>query len=122
MYLFASIYFQPPSFYINPEELDSVENGGVAVLTGKKVDLLNKIMETEERKPFLSLHNFIQYINKIILNKSEVFRPEVIILTDLQALCVMMSKPGKQKLFMSYTYFFIGDSHGCERKHSKTGR
>uniref|UniRef100_I3K500 Apoptosis-inducing factor 1, mitochondrial n=1 Tax=Oreochromis niloticus TaxID=8128 RepID=I3K500_ORENI len=32
-----SIYFQPPSFYINPEELDSVENGGVAVLTGKKV-------------------------------------------------------------------------------------
>lgn len=36
-YLFASIYFQPPSFYIKPEELDSAENGGVAVLTGKKV-------------------------------------------------------------------------------------
>ncbi|KAM7374117.1 hypothetical protein PAMP_006794 [Pampus punctatissimus] len=32
-----SIYFQPPSFYINPEELESTENGGVAVLTGKKV-------------------------------------------------------------------------------------
>lgn len=32
-----SIYFQPPSFYINPEELDSAENGGVAVLIGKKV-------------------------------------------------------------------------------------
>ncbi|KAM8742341.1 apoptosis-inducing factor 1, mitochondrial isoform 3-T3 [Acanthopagrus schlegelii] len=32
-----SIYFQPASFYINPEELDSAENGGVAVLTGKKV-------------------------------------------------------------------------------------
>ncbi|XP_078142847.1 apoptosis-inducing factor 1, mitochondrial isoform X5 [Centroberyx gerrardi] len=32
-----SIYFQPPSFYISPEELDSAENGGVAVLTGKKV-------------------------------------------------------------------------------------
>ncbi|KAK2828440.1 hypothetical protein Q5P01_019474 [Channa striata] len=32
-----SIYFQPPSFYINPEELDSAENGGVAVFTGKKV-------------------------------------------------------------------------------------
>uniref|UniRef100_A0A672ZE00 Apoptosis-inducing factor 1, mitochondrial n=1 Tax=Sphaeramia orbicularis TaxID=375764 RepID=A0A672ZE00_9TELE len=32
-----SIYFQPPSFYINPEELNSAENGGVAVLTGKKV-------------------------------------------------------------------------------------
>ncbi|GAA6235918.1 apoptosis-inducing factor 1, mitochondrial isoform X2 [Lates japonicus] len=32
-----SIYFQPPSFYINPEDLDSAENGGVAVLTGKKV-------------------------------------------------------------------------------------
>lgn len=114
MYLFASIYFQPSSFYINPEELDSVENGGVAVLTGKKVDLWFS---------FLSLHNFIQYMDKIILNKSEVFRPEVIILTDLQALCVMMSKPGKQKLFMRYTYFFfIGGSHGCERKQSKTGR
>nr|XP_043884768.1 apoptosis-inducing factor 1, mitochondrial isoform X8 [Solea senegalensis] len=32
-----SIFFQPPSFYIQPEELDSAENGGVAVLTGKKV-------------------------------------------------------------------------------------
>ncbi|KAM9788194.1 apoptosis-inducing factor 1, mitochondrial [Neosynchiropus ocellatus] len=32
-----SIYFQPPSFYINPEELAGAENGGVAVLTGKKV-------------------------------------------------------------------------------------
>lgn len=32
-----SIYFQPPSFYINPEELDKAENGGVAVLLSKKV-------------------------------------------------------------------------------------
>lgn len=32
-----SIYFQPPSFYINAEELDGAENGGVAVLSGKKV-------------------------------------------------------------------------------------
>ncbi|XP_041657869.1 apoptosis-inducing factor 1, mitochondrial isoform X3 [Cheilinus undulatus] len=32
-----SIYFQPASFYIKPEELESAENGGVAVLTGKKV-------------------------------------------------------------------------------------
>uniref|UniRef100_A0A8D3CLQ8 Apoptosis-inducing factor 1, mitochondrial n=1 Tax=Scophthalmus maximus TaxID=52904 RepID=A0A8D3CLQ8_SCOMX len=32
-----SIYFQPPSFYIPAEELESAENGGVAVLTGKKV-------------------------------------------------------------------------------------
>lgn len=32
-----SIYFQPPSFYINPDELESTENGGVAVLTGRKV-------------------------------------------------------------------------------------
>uniref|UniRef100_A0A674MMA6 Apoptosis-inducing factor 1, mitochondrial n=1 Tax=Takifugu rubripes TaxID=31033 RepID=A0A674MMA6_TAKRU len=32
-----SIYFQPASFYISAEELDSAENGGVAVLTGKKV-------------------------------------------------------------------------------------
>ncbi|XP_029132508.1 apoptosis-inducing factor 1, mitochondrial isoform X4 [Labrus bergylta] len=32
-----SIYFQPASFYINPEELEGTENGGVAVLTGRKV-------------------------------------------------------------------------------------
>ncbi|KAB5522749.1 hypothetical protein PHYPO_G00163010 [Pangasianodon hypophthalmus] len=32
-----SIYFQPPSFYVNPSELEMVENGGVAVLMGKKV-------------------------------------------------------------------------------------
>jgi len=32
-----SIYFQPRSFYIGPEDLTSAENGGVAVLTGKKV-------------------------------------------------------------------------------------
>ncbi|KAG7274145.1 hypothetical protein CRUP_011480, partial [Coryphaenoides rupestris] len=32
-----SIYFQPPSFYISPEELAVAEKGGVAVLTGKKV-------------------------------------------------------------------------------------
>nr|XP_046266977.1 apoptosis-inducing factor 1, mitochondrial isoform X2 [Scatophagus argus] len=32
-----SIYFQPASFYITPEELNSAENGGVAVLTSKKV-------------------------------------------------------------------------------------
>lgn len=39
LYLFGSIYFQPASFYISPEELESAENGGVAVLTGKKVGL-----------------------------------------------------------------------------------
>ncbi|XP_055499895.1 apoptosis-inducing factor 1, mitochondrial isoform X8 [Leucoraja erinacea] len=32
-----SIYFQPPSFYVSPQELSFVENGGVAVLTRKKV-------------------------------------------------------------------------------------
>ncbi|XP_049322689.1 apoptosis-inducing factor 1, mitochondrial isoform X1 [Astyanax mexicanus] len=32
-----SIYFQPSSFYVSPTELESVENGGVAVLTGRKV-------------------------------------------------------------------------------------
>ncbi|KAE8287897.1 Apoptosis-inducing factor 1, mitochondrial [Larimichthys crocea] len=32
-----SIYFQPASFYITADELNSAENGGVAVLTGKKV-------------------------------------------------------------------------------------
>ncbi|KAG8447698.1 hypothetical protein GDO86_014990 [Hymenochirus boettgeri] len=32
-----SIFFQPSSFYVPPEQLMSVENGGVAVLTGRKV-------------------------------------------------------------------------------------
>ncbi|KAG7484213.1 hypothetical protein MATL_G00046930 [Megalops atlanticus] len=32
-----SIYFQPPSFYVSPQDLPKVENGGVAVLTGKRV-------------------------------------------------------------------------------------
>ncbi|CAL8401790.1 unnamed protein product [Boreogadus saida] len=32
-----SIYFQPPSFYISPAELAVAPNGGVAVLTGRKV-------------------------------------------------------------------------------------
>ncbi|XP_015482282.2 apoptosis-inducing factor 1, mitochondrial, partial [Parus major] len=32
-----SIYFQPPSFYVPVQDLSSVENGGVAVLPGKKV-------------------------------------------------------------------------------------
>uniref|UniRef100_A0A3P9Q985 Apoptosis inducing factor mitochondrion associated 1 n=1 Tax=Poecilia reticulata TaxID=8081 RepID=A0A3P9Q985_POERE len=32
-----SIYFQPPSFYVDAEELSGAENGGVAVLTGRKV-------------------------------------------------------------------------------------
>ncbi|KAM6427396.1 apoptosis-inducing factor 1, mitochondrial isoform 2-T2 [Liasis olivaceus] len=32
-----SVYFQPPSFYISPRDLLFVENGGVAVLSGRKV-------------------------------------------------------------------------------------
>ncbi|XP_074064553.1 apoptosis-inducing factor 1, mitochondrial [Macrotis lagotis] len=32
-----SIYFQPPSFYVSAQDLPYIENGGVAVLTGKKV-------------------------------------------------------------------------------------
>ncbi|XP_070838831.1 apoptosis-inducing factor 1, mitochondrial isoform X3 [Chaetodon trifascialis] len=32
-----SIYFQPASFYIMPAELDTAGNGGVGVLTGKRV-------------------------------------------------------------------------------------
>uniref|UniRef100_G3SIL3 Apoptosis-inducing factor 1, mitochondrial n=1 Tax=Gorilla gorilla gorilla TaxID=9595 RepID=G3SIL3_GORGO len=32
-----SIYFQPPSFYVSAQDLPHTENGGVAVLTGKKV-------------------------------------------------------------------------------------
>ncbi|KAK2527427.1 Aifm1 [Columba guinea] len=34
---FFSIYFQPPSFYVPVRDLPFVENGGVAVLCGKKV-------------------------------------------------------------------------------------
>ncbi|XP_064422750.1 apoptosis-inducing factor 1, mitochondrial isoform X2 [Latimeria chalumnae] len=32
-----SVYFQPPSFYISPQDLPYEENGGVAVLTSRKV-------------------------------------------------------------------------------------
>ncbi|XP_039186865.1 apoptosis-inducing factor 1, mitochondrial [Crotalus tigris] len=32
-----SVYFQPPSFYISPRDLMFVENGGIAVLSGRKV-------------------------------------------------------------------------------------
>ncbi|KAH0631016.1 hypothetical protein JD844_004479 [Phrynosoma platyrhinos] len=32
-----SIYFQPPSFYVSPHDLSHIENGGVSVLTGRKV-------------------------------------------------------------------------------------
>ncbi|CAI5793642.1 apoptosis-inducing factor 1, mitochondrial isoform X1 [Podarcis lilfordi] len=32
-----SIYFQPPSFYVSAHDLPHLENGGVAVLTGRKV-------------------------------------------------------------------------------------
>ncbi|KAK7500616.1 hypothetical protein BaRGS_00008191, partial [Batillaria attramentaria] len=32
-----SIYFEPPSFYLEPEQLTLAENGGVAILTGRKV-------------------------------------------------------------------------------------
>ncbi|XP_027692171.1 apoptosis-inducing factor 1, mitochondrial [Vombatus ursinus] len=32
-----SIYFQPPSFYVSAQDLPYIENGGVAVLNGKKV-------------------------------------------------------------------------------------
>ncbi|XP_077139516.1 apoptosis-inducing factor 1, mitochondrial [Ranitomeya variabilis] len=32
-----SIFFQPPSFYVAPEELMSAEHGGVSVVTGRKV-------------------------------------------------------------------------------------
>ncbi|XP_038603948.1 apoptosis-inducing factor 1, mitochondrial [Tachyglossus aculeatus] len=32
-----SIYFQPPSFYVSAQDLPHIENGGVAVLSGRKV-------------------------------------------------------------------------------------
>ncbi|KAM4663211.1 apoptosis-inducing factor 1, mitochondrial isoform 2-T2 [Discoglossus pictus] len=32
-----SIFFQPPSFYVAPQDLMSAEHGGVSVLTGRKV-------------------------------------------------------------------------------------
>lgn len=52
-----SIYFQPSSFYVNPSELDAVENGGVAVLTGKKV----VHMDVRENKVKLSDGTEISY-------------------------------------------------------------
>ena len=34
---FCSIYFEPESFYLKPEELEKQENGGIAIVKGTKV-------------------------------------------------------------------------------------
>ncbi|XP_053532955.1 apoptosis-inducing factor 1, mitochondrial isoform X2 [Ictalurus punctatus] len=52
-----SIYFQPPSFYVKPSELEIVENGGVSVLTGRKV----VHMDVRENKVRLSDGTEISY-------------------------------------------------------------
>ncbi|XP_040178739.1 apoptosis-inducing factor 1, mitochondrial isoform X4 [Rana temporaria] len=52
-----SIFFQPPSFYVSPEELMSTEHGGVSVLTGKKVVHL----DVRENKVKLDDGTFISY-------------------------------------------------------------
>ncbi|XP_053329660.1 apoptosis-inducing factor 1, mitochondrial isoform X2 [Spea bombifrons] len=52
-----SIFFQPPSFYVAPDELTSAENGGVSVLTGKKVIH----MDVRENKVRLDDGTFISY-------------------------------------------------------------
>ncbi|XP_053474218.1 apoptosis-inducing factor 1, mitochondrial isoform X2 [Ictalurus furcatus] len=52
-----SIYFQPPSFYVRPSELEMVENGGVSVLTGRKV----VHMDVRENKVRLSDGTEISY-------------------------------------------------------------
>lgn len=43
---FLSIYFQPPSFYVPVQDLSSVENGGVAVLPGRKVGTALAVVPT----------------------------------------------------------------------------
>ncbi|XP_075040787.1 apoptosis-inducing factor 1, mitochondrial [Mixophyes fleayi] len=52
-----SIFFQPPSFYVAPEELMSTEHGGVSVLTGKKV----VHMDVRENKVRLNDGTHISY-------------------------------------------------------------
>ncbi|XP_053554899.1 apoptosis-inducing factor 1, mitochondrial isoform X2 [Bombina bombina] len=52
-----SIFFQPPSFYVAPHELMSAENGGVSVLTGRKVVQL----DVRENKAKLDDGTFITY-------------------------------------------------------------
>lgn len=58
--VFLSIYFQPPSFYVPVEDLPSVENGGVAVLPGKKVGTALAVVPTA--LPEQNLHS------KLVLN------------------------------------------------------
>ncbi|XP_063288460.1 apoptosis-inducing factor 1, mitochondrial-like [Pelobates fuscus] len=52
-----SIFFQPSSFYVSPEELMSSEHGGVSVLTGKKV----VHMDVRENKVKLDDGTLISY-------------------------------------------------------------
>ncbi|XP_041358113.1 apoptosis-inducing factor 1, mitochondrial-like [Gigantopelta aegis] len=52
-----SVYFEPASFYIEPKKLPFQENGGVAVLTGKKVIKL----DPSEKKVWLDNGSEITY-------------------------------------------------------------
>ena len=42
-FCFDSIFFEPDAFYCKPEELELRENGGVALLTGHKVQVTQMV-------------------------------------------------------------------------------
>ncbi|CAJ0953749.1 unnamed protein product [Ranitomeya imitator] len=56
-----SIFFQPPSFYVAPEELMSAEHGGVSVVTGKKNKCTVVHLDVRENKVKLNDGTQISY-------------------------------------------------------------
>jgi hypothetical protein len=61
------LYFEPEQFYCKVEELDSKENGGVAVARGWKVERL----DVAEKKAYLAGGKEIQY-EKCLIATGEI--------------------------------------------------
>jgi apoptosis-inducing factor 1 len=64
-----SLYFEPEQFYCKVDELDSKENGGVAVATGWKVERL----DVAEKKAYLAGGKEIQYEKCLIATGKNLF-------------------------------------------------
>jgi len=64
----VSLYFEPEQFYCKVEELDSKENGGVAVATGWKVERL----DMAEKKAILAGGKEIQF-DKCLIATGNLF-------------------------------------------------
>jgi hypothetical protein len=85
-----SLYFEPEQFYCKVDELDSKENGGVAVATGWKVERL----DVAEKKAYLTGGKEIQYEKCLIATGEILFCGIYFILTNVQALVQTVAKGG----------------------------